>query len=568
MSYIAKRIRLVFFCALLVAASVSSITFTYLASKNSLYENGKWEPYKTLIKRIPEESFHFLFSRVTLKRNELNLSSWRGFHEITSKRWFDDLYQVSFTVQSPEKDSWFSFFVRDKQGRYAGVRMHDRPHKSIFFKGSPIGEFVERFRIEKQPGNISRAKKIHCIATFVDGKIIFSADACRVGMMFLDGVDPPVQIGFSGGYKKLIIDDVLVKDSARNVVFADSFSNRCGMYQVMAVSLVLVLFLLFVGIKQNVFKFERLVDRMGRGIIGHRVKKFFSALGGTVSARAFIVLSIIALISVSVFLLDHYIMVFNVHRTRGWNPLAPLMEKTFGRSKIGRTPFLSEVAKREREYIKSYQNRAIIADVYKRFENKPKKENDLRIMFFGGSPTFGEGVNSRLETFPEIAGRVIEHETGLNVDIINLAMVDATTDLILEKYKSEWFKFKPDMVLINLCSGRNETPDNFVDNMMHLVWFNNSMGIETMILLEPHSDEKYPNGWHSYHDMNKTVANRTQVPLIDLVKFMNLASDTGFLWLDEVHLRLFGHKTLGEYLAQRVLAKTKLEKITKRLKES
>ncbi len=78
--------------------------------------------------------------------------------------------------------------------------------------------------------------------------------------------------------------------------------------------------------------------------------------------------------------------------------------------------------------------------------------NSLRVLFLGGSTTYGEGVSHPEEAFPAQVGKLLREDprfAGQQVEIINAGLRFGTTAEILTHYLLKFRYYKPDMVVIN-----------------------------------------------------------------------------------------------------------------------
>lgn len=81
-----------------------------------------------------------------------------------------------------------------------------------------------------------------------------------------------------------------------------------------------------------------------------------------------------------------------------------------------------------------------------------RSTNSLRILFLGGSTTYGEGVEHPEETFPAQVGQLLRNDprfSNKRIEIINAGLRFGTTAEILTHYLLKFRYYKPDMVVIN-----------------------------------------------------------------------------------------------------------------------
>jgi lysophospholipase L1-like esterase len=78
--------------------------------------------------------------------------------------------------------------------------------------------------------------------------------------------------------------------------------------------------------------------------------------------------------------------------------------------------------------------------------------DSLRILFMGGSTTYGEGVAHPEEAFPAQVGKLLQEDvrfSGKRIEIINAGLRFGTTAEILTHYLLKFRYYRPDLVVIN-----------------------------------------------------------------------------------------------------------------------
>lgn len=81
-----------------------------------------------------------------------------------------------------------------------------------------------------------------------------------------------------------------------------------------------------------------------------------------------------------------------------------------------------------------------------------RASNSLRILFMGGSTTYGEGVANPRDAFPAQVGSLLQKDVrfaGKKVEVINAGLRFGTTAEILTHYLLKFRYYRPDMVVIN-----------------------------------------------------------------------------------------------------------------------
>jgi lysophospholipase L1-like esterase len=81
-----------------------------------------------------------------------------------------------------------------------------------------------------------------------------------------------------------------------------------------------------------------------------------------------------------------------------------------------------------------------------------RQPDSLRVLFLGGSTTYGEGVHQPSETYPAQLGVLLQQDpalAGRRVEIINAGLRWGTTAEILTHYLLKYRYYRPDLVVIN-----------------------------------------------------------------------------------------------------------------------
>lgn len=81
-----------------------------------------------------------------------------------------------------------------------------------------------------------------------------------------------------------------------------------------------------------------------------------------------------------------------------------------------------------------------------------RSPDSIRILFLGGSTTYGEGVENPADTYPAQIGKLLQQDarfTGKKIEIINAGLRWGTTAEILTHYLLKFRYYHPDLVVIN-----------------------------------------------------------------------------------------------------------------------
>lgn len=81
-----------------------------------------------------------------------------------------------------------------------------------------------------------------------------------------------------------------------------------------------------------------------------------------------------------------------------------------------------------------------------------RENNTFRVLFLGGSTTYGEGVERPEEAYPARLGELLQQDpafVGKKVEVINAGLRFGTTAEIITHYLLKFRYYKPDAVIIN-----------------------------------------------------------------------------------------------------------------------
>jgi lysophospholipase L1-like esterase len=81
-----------------------------------------------------------------------------------------------------------------------------------------------------------------------------------------------------------------------------------------------------------------------------------------------------------------------------------------------------------------------------------QSDNTLRILFMGGSTTYGEGVLDPMDAYPAQVGRMLAQDpdfSGIKIEVINAGIRYGTSAEMLTHYLFKYRYYKPDLVVMN-----------------------------------------------------------------------------------------------------------------------
>jgi lysophospholipase L1-like esterase len=475
----------------------------FLLFHNTLHENGNWVSSKMNLEKGVMGAQAFFFQHQSLARGRLNLGAWHGFQEVLFKEKLD-VREIEFDFNLGW-NSYLNLIIDKHEDGFSGIRLSANRHfESTFFAASDIGDFTERrpLAISTLRDNLWHQVRLH----FGEGTVSVFIDGEELGSFSVDLTEKR-QIGFRGGLRKALVDNVVIRQHSSNPTVYESFSNRKHISRITILSVLLVFVL-----NAAVFLFLRATARpRGR----------YAAL---------------YIISINMVLLVISSWAFGLQYLRG----------SF-------YPKLNDILRAREERNIGFLVSEVTNQIRTQHDVTPNG-NTYRILFIGTSQTWGAGATKKSKTFVE----VIEHKLnesgpqGIHFECVNGGIGAVASSVLLDVYKTEWLKLEPRIVIINL-SNNDPTADWFALNLDEMIEISLTSGIQPILVLEPNSVENSDRSLFMKHDMMRRVAASYGVPTIDMHAYLRRKYDEGFLWWDFVHLTDFGQQLFAERVYEELL---------------
>jgi lysophospholipase L1-like esterase len=200
------------------------------------------------------------------------------------------------------------------------------------------------------------------------------------------------------------------------------------------------------------------------------------------------------------------------------------------------------------------------SDVAKLYQNKKKKNNELRIMFIGTSQTYGSGASTVENTFVDLIETQLNYYNNDTIfDCINASVEGQTSTEMLLYYRYLQPIIQPDFVVVNLSYNDNfedETYSKFKENIQTFIDLNKAINTGIVLIPEPsnpyHQDEILNERVKKTRYLMESIGKANQVPVIKMQPFIEEHFDDGFLFWDVVHLTDFGQKLFAEELLRQI----------------
>lgn len=481
--------------ALLVAATALLLQTVYLQRGNTLEDNGRWLSSKVGLEYGILGSVAFLTTRTATWRNRLDLGIWHGYQEVLRR---EPLRLQSLEARVRIEGSGYLVVLFEKTGEgFQGVRVSSDPaFPAACLAGDSAGGFSSNVPLdvplvanEWHPVSVRRE----------DGAYRVGFDGRDVGRCGVAGADE-ARIGFRGSAADHVwVDDVVVRGREPGSEWSEGFANRRNALPVLLVAAALV-----VGVHGLVL----LVTARSRRREG---------LGATpylFTTHVVLLVSALALWAVDTFVI--------------W-PRHP-EDVDF------------------RGYVTTFERKRDVMERLRSEVVRPKPAGRTRILFLGGSQTWGSGARTRADVWSS----KLQAALGDEAEIIDAGIPAYTAPQLLELYEQEWIEWEPDVVVLNV--GHNDRdPEALEAAVRRFLALNRERGIATVLVPEANSVENRSDleGLFQRHEVLRRIAREEDVPLLETHAWLAERRDTGFLWWDRVHLTPYG-QTL---LAQRFLEK-------------
>jgi lysophospholipase L1-like esterase len=468
---------------------------------NTLYNNGRWDSSKVELGKGVIGAVSFYTTRTALHGGALDLAAWGGHQEVLP-RGVERPSRASCRFRLTPGAEFVFLYDKDERG-YSGLRFSwTYPHLNTRFRATAAGGFVSVAPMDLIPSE----------QQWNDLVVTFGSDSVGVR---LNGVAADVprssapaggRLGFRGGNQAVYLDDVVVEPSGPGRRFREGFSNRRGWALVLALS--------------------------AAGILG--LDGFLWVLFRRRSAPGPWDLCVLA--NASVFAC---VLVLLVYDARVTSALYPPPERVDFKGISSRVEAREESVRRIRAAAR---------------EAPP---GGRRILFLGGSQTWGAGASRDGETFVALLERELNARASAArpVRCLNAGVSGYDAGRMLDLYRMLQPDFRPDLLVV-VASCNESSAAAFESRLEEILSFNRERGVDTLFVLEANELGIGPAAatQTAYHAVMRRVAARRGVPALDMHGCLTREADKGFLWWDWVHLTDYGHRLAADCLAEELSA--------------
>ncbi|NNL86906.1 MAG: SGNH/GDSL hydrolase family protein, partial [Myxococcales bacterium] len=462
---------------------------------NTLHRNGNWVSSKVGIEYGILGSVAFLTTRTALNRERLNLGVWHKFHEVVHRRPLR-LAALDLDFRLRRAGYLVVLFQKDAEG-FAGIRLSRNPDfPTACLIGDAVGEFSGREPLIDEAFDDGWH---HLRLRLTGDRFSVTLNERSLGTCARRHGDP-ASVGLRGsGAKHIYVDNVVLEDVDGTVRVSESFGNTRSFLASGLVCLALVAL---------VYAAVLIGTRANRRRTGRRVDPYLA--------------------------LTHLVL------------LVPL-----GLA-LGAERYVLGRRHHESVNFYDYPNRIEDeADVLARLAEvgeRPKNEGTLRILFVGGSQTWGSGARSRRDTwFERLEAKLnADPDSDRRVECLSAGIPAYTVPQLLALYESHWRGLEPDVVVINVGNNDVDMP-SYRKALEGLVDLTASLGVRTVLVPEANTTQNRRSIGELYarHEAMREVARERGLPLIETHSYLDERRDTGFLWWDRVHLAPYGQELLA-----------------------
>lgn len=472
----------------------------YLQSTNTLIRNPHWESSKLSLDKAVNGALAFMVTPVALHRNHLNLSAWYGYQELWWKEPIDP-QEIGFDLLLP-KESVLTFLYNKTPQGFSGIRFsRNALYENLHFTADGEGRFTKKEPFPPPPFK-EGWNRIRFL--FGDSGIRLWVNGRETGS-FSEKLEPLQKIGFRGGAKKALIDNLEIHPKGTAKILRENFQNPRPFWPVAAGFFLAALFL------------EGIVILLAR------------RKPNTADAKKFLhgalLVSLLLLILSPLFSFTYY----------GFLSDRPLFAKLYFKAVTWAYGYRSNIETKE--------------EVLSRLSRQVPTEDPshpVRVLLIGSSQTWGAGASRAEKTFARrLEDRLNEKGSSKKYEVINTGISGEKSFGLYEFYTREWIAWRPHVAAIDL-SNNDVDPERFAETLRKWARFNREKGIQTLFILEANAPEAIKEGLPANHEKMREVAGEFKIPLVDLHGCLKQRYDEGILWWDFVHPTNLGHEWAAE----------------------
>ena len=489
------------------------VAHAWVASRNTLYNNGRWTSTKTTLAGGIIGAQSFVFDRQALARDRLNLSAWFGYQEVVSVAEHDPAsIEFLFSIAG---DAQLTVQFGRGTDRYTGLLLSAAEHvPPALVLATNRGEFLRRREVRQfrrvRPGKVHRMR-VEFGPEGDRGFEVWLND--RKLKTFRQPVARPMRIGFRGSARMAFVDEVRVVERGGEV-FSESFARPAGWRLVYLAALLgtpLASALLFLVLRA----------RVGGG---DKQLLFF-----------FLMFSLLLLAAAA------------LYTTLVWRQAEYYPNRSL------------QLERREAAYAEAGSERMV-----ERIESGYARRPDAgvsRILFVGSSQTRGSGAQADADTLDRQAARLLnERGAAGRYECLNVAVRAYDLARMRADLEQRWLEWQPALVVLNAgYNDRRTRTEDWSRELRGLISAVRAAGAELVIVPEASAPALPSPNLRRIHDATRRIARRAGVPLIEMHAYLQTRVNDGHLWWDWVHLTSFGQRAFAEHLVAELIRRELLQ---------
>lgn len=482
---------------------ISSLVLTNIYQRNypkTLNQNGQWISTKQNLAMPVMGSDSFMSKGQALAAGHLNLGAWHAFQELIFKRSLR-ISAVKFDFKL-DFESYLIFIFNKNVDTFNGFRLSaSKLFDPIFFQAGNSGEFLQKNKINMPLLDLDRWH--HAVIKFENNQIRISIDGVNENIIEVNLADLQ-SIGFRSGGHNVLVDNVIIFQKGNKYSIIERFDHTVNskitfIKFFLAGSIIILIIVLYLANKKTIVKHIIFSVCVLEGII------------------------LVALLAGQVFL-NYYFQ----------------------------SPIYPAITQRLRNKVKDDLS-ASLAKLSNFVRNKypvTPAPNTYRVLFVGSSQTWGAGAHKKNDIFTRLVEEKLNklYNSEVTFECINVSIPSIQARQLYEYYEKEWINFNPNIVMINLSNSDYQTgEEDFALSLEQFYRLSQSRGIKIVFILEANTIEYAPNELPK-HKIMRQVADKHNIPLLDLHQELKKKYDYGILWWDIVHLTSFGHELAADFI--------------------
>lgn len=489
----------------------------YLNFTNTLALNSKWQVTKSQLYNPGYDGTIYKNQTQALAYNALNLTAWRGWHEVYLNQavaW----KKLSIKFRPSEGSFLYFIFHRTEQD-FSAVRIsYAFIYPNALISAKYTGEFIDQKPLIIEQLNGEGWQELTLKKASSDSQEVEVWYNNENIATYSTKTDPNGSIGFRAGKNEILVDDVVAYGDKGEILLNEKFDNLGHFWE-------FYLYLILAEIAFNIsfWLFLKKRRQLLRPLINFKLGFW-----------------------ILFFFINCFILGFSsILRARYPNP----------NSWFNKLKSQFEYKNADGAAWSQIQNQ----NLFTNYSKAATDSSQTKIMFIGSSQTEGEGSGLKNENFVSQFKNLLDQSPLLKTKkfvIINNGKPGTTASQLVEFFKNQWIKLKPNVVIINLSGNDQEyqTGPDFATALEEFVDLSREYNFKLVFLAEANNIEFKPK--LATHQTMKEIALKNKLTFIDMHKYLASNQNNGILWWDFIHPTSYGYKLIAKQLFDQL--KTKL----------